>query len=148
MNQRIKGGLIGFIITFIGLWIILSVVGHDSGGLKCVVSIDKISYCSFFSFITNIFHVGFALLFSWIGFFAGIINVRRIQKIIDENRGHQSIIPLKVTSTIMLTAVIVFGLIGVIAFDNWVNTMIYAIVFSIFVVFVTWAVARWKYKRH
>ena len=134
-------------MTFIGLWIILFVVGHDAGGWKCV-SIEKTAYCNFFSFITNIFHVGFVLLFSWIGFFAGIMNVRMIQKIIDENRGHQSIIPLKVTSTIMLTVVIVFGLIGVIAFDNWVNTMIYAIVFSIFVVFVTWAVARWKYKRH
>ncbi|MEK6945902.1 MAG: hypothetical protein AABW63_03850 [Nanoarchaeota archaeon] len=147
MKASIKGGLIGFIVTFIGLWIILFVVGHDTGGWKCV-SIEKTSYCNFFSFITNIFHVGFVLLFSWIGFFAGIMNVKMIQKIIDENRGHQSIIPLKVTSTIMLTVVIVFGLIGVIAFDNWVNTMIYAIVFSIFVVFVTWAIARWKYKRH
>jgi hypothetical protein len=147
MNQKMRGGLMGFIIAFIGLWIIIFVLGHDSGGWKCV-GVEKAEYCSFFSFMTNMFHIGFVLLFSWIGFFAGIINVKRIQKIIDENRGHQSIIPLKVTSTIMLTLVIMFGLIGIIAFDEWVNTMIYAIVFSIFVVVVTWFVARWKRKRH
>jgi hypothetical protein len=138
-----KGGLIGFITAFIGLWIILFILGHDSNGWKCV-DLGGSSYCSFLAFISSFVRWGFVLFFSWVGFFGGVIDAKIIKKII-KKRGDERKIPLKITSTIMVTLVAVFAVIGLLAFNEWVTIMLYTIIFVLFVIFISWIIGKWKY---
>lgn len=143
MKDWAKAGLIGFILGFVGLWIIMFFTGHDSGGWKCA-TISGPQYCEFLKFIFAPLHWGFVFLFSWIGFFGGVIDNRLINKIL-EKRGDERKIPLKVASIITSTIIVVFGLIGILAFEDWVKTMIYAIIFYLFANLVSWAIGKYRY---
>jgi hypothetical protein len=143
MKPTIKGGLIGFIILFIGLWIFLLVTGHDQNGWKCV-SVERPYYCEFLEFASSPVHWAFVLFFSWVGFAGGLIDVIMIKKTIEKSRGKERRLPLKITSIVVLTLVIVIGIIGILAFENWVETMIYVIVFAVFTMFVSWFIGRKK----
>lgn len=145
MKPTIKGALIGFIIIFVFLWIFLLATGHDKNGWKCV-TIDKPHYCSFPEFISAPVHWAFVLFFSWVGFFAGAIDVILIRKEIREAKGKESRLPLKITSILVLSLVIVIGVIGTLAFENWVGTMIYIIIFVVFIMLVAWFIGKKKYK--
>jgi hypothetical protein len=144
MKLWAKAGLIGFIAAFIGLWIILFILGHDASGWKCI-GLDSSSYCSFSTFAFSFINWGFVLFFSWVGFFGGVIDARIIKKII-KKRGDERKIPLKITSTILLTLVSIFAAIGILVFDQWVIIMIYTIIFVLFIIFLSWLISKWKYK--
>ncbi len=143
MKAWAKGGLTGFIAVFLGLWILLFIIGHDQIGWKCI-SFGETNYCEFVNFISSPVHLVFVLFFSWVGFFAGIIDTRIINKI-TQGRENESKFPLKVASVITLTLVIVFGIVGLLILENWVTIMIYTIIFLLFVLFVSWIVGKWKY---
>jgi len=143
MKDWAKGGLIGFIVAFVGLWIILLIIGSDPNGWKCVY-LSGADYCSFFEFASSMLHWGFILFFSWVGFFGGVIDVRIINKILSK-KINSHLIPLKITSTITSTLVVVFAIIGMLVFPNWVEILIYAIIFFFFVVLLSWLVGKWKY---
>ena len=145
MKPWVKGGLVGFLTAFIGLWVILFVIGYDSGGFNCVTLKEKIS-CNPLEFFFSPYHMGFALFFSWVGFFAWVIDSKKIKKIIEKEQ-NKRLIPLKITSTVVLTAVIVFAVIGILAFENWVDIMIDAIVFGFFVILISWVIGRIRYKK-
>lgn len=144
MKSWAKGGLIGFVATFIGLWIILLIIGNDDAGWKCM-SLGGPSYCTFTTFLSSYVHWAFVLFFSWVGFFGGVIDARLINKIVFHARDER-IIPLKITSTILITAIIVFAIIGLLAFDNWVQIMFYSAIFAAFIILLSWAVGKWKYR--
>ena len=143
MKPAIKWGVIGFVILFIGLWIFLLITGHDSEGWKCV-SIGEPAYCSFLEFMSAPVHWAFVLFFSWVGFFAGAIDVIMINKTIKKSK-EQKKLPLKIASILVLTLVIVIGVIGILAFDNWAGIMIYVVIFAIFVMIVSWFIGKKKY---
>ena len=145
MKPWVKGGLIGFIAVFVGLILLLLITGHDPDGWKCT-KISGAAYCTFFEFISSPIHWAFILFFSWVGFFGGAIDARLIRKIIEKNQNSKRIY-LKITLAIMLTLVIVFGIVGLLAFDKWVEIMIYAVSFVIFVLFISWLIGRWKYGK-
>ncbi len=145
MKYWAKGGLIGFIITFVGLWIILFVAGSDPNGWKCI-TLDGPIACDFFTFISSILHWAFVLFFSWVGFFGGLIDSRIIKKIIKKNRNDKKL-PLKITSTILLTLVIVFAIIGFLIFDEWVEIMVYTVIFVIFIMFISWIIGKIRYRK-
>lgn len=146
MQNWVKGGLIGFIAVFVGLLILLFIVGHNEGGWICS-TLQGTNFCSFFKFITSPLHWAFILFFSWVGFFAGIIDSKIIKKIVRSKDADKRVY-LKITSTIMLTLVFVFGFIGVLAFENWVEIMVYAIIFTIFVMILSWVVEKIKYRNY
>ncbi|MBI2044426.1 hypothetical protein HYT23_00045 [Candidatus Pacearchaeota archaeon] len=145
MKPWIKGGLIGFLVAFLGLWIILFAIGYEAGSWKCVTIQGK-APCALVKFIFSTYHIGFVLFFSWVGFFAGVINSRKIRRIIEKEQ-NKRLVPLKITSTIVMTAVVVFAVIGILAFNNWVEVMIYAIIFGFFVVLVSWYIGKKKYGK-
>jgi len=144
MKSWAKAGAIGFIVVFIGLWIILLLTGSDEIGWKCS-GFSNVVYCTFSQFIFSPLHIGFVLFFSWVGFFGGIINLRIIRKIINQERMASREKPLKITSSIVLSLIIVFAVIGLLAFENWVKIMIYAIIFGIFAVFISWLIGKKKF---
>ena len=147
MRSWAKGGLIGFIVAFIGIWIILFITGTDQGGLKCV-TLEGHNYCGFLTFIFSPLHIAFVIFFSWIGFLGGVIDSRIITKIIHRasiSGSHATRMPLKITSTILITAILVFALIGLLAFENWGNTMVYAVIFTIAILLISWIVGKIKY---
>ena len=144
MKAWAKGALIGFFVVFVGLWILLFIAGHDQNGWKCTYITGKPSYCDFVNFIFAPTNIAFVLFFSWVGFFGGIIDVKIINKIIKQQSDYSKI-PLKVTSTITLTLVIVFAIVGLLAFDKWAEVMVYAVVFTIFVMLISWLVGKWRY---
>jgi len=144
MKPTIKWGVIGFVILFIGLWIFLLITGHDAEGWKCV-SISEPFYCTFLEFMSAPVHWAFVLFFSWVGFLAGAIDVIMINKAFSKSRGKEKKLPLKIASILVLTLVIVIGVIGILAFDDWVSTMIYIIIFAIFVMLVSWFIGKRKY---
>lgn len=145
MKDWAKGGVIGFGVVFVGLLILLLFIGHDSGGWKCY-TVESLNYCNFIQFLFSPLHIGFILFFSWVGFFAGIIDTKLIKKIINE-KNRKTNIYLKITLTIMLTLVFVFWFIGIIVFDNWIVVFIYSIIFTIFVLLVSWGIGKYKYGR-
>ena len=145
MKSWVKGGLIGFIVAFVGLWIILFASGNDPEGWKCT-TLGGAEFCTFTQFLFSPIHIVFVLVFSWIGFFGGVIDTRIIKKIV-KGKGSPKVIPLKITSTVMLTLIIVFAIIGLLVFDNWVGILVDAIIFTIFILIVSWAVGKWKYRR-
>jgi len=144
MKPWVKGGLIGFIVVLIGLWIVLFLVGQDDNGWKCTV-VGGSKYCSVTEFFFAPLHWAFVLFFSWVGFFAGYVDVKIAKKII-KKRGNDKTIPLKIAFTVTLSLIIVFAIIGILAFENWVEVMIYAIIFTIFVIFISWLIGKYKYK--
>ncbi|MFH1326704.1 MAG: hypothetical protein ABIH59_01090 [archaeon] len=144
MDAWIKGGLIGFFVVLIGLWVVLFVIGHDEGGWKCTL-VGGVKYCPLIQFLSSPLHWAFVLFFSWAGFFAGYADVKIARKII-KRRGNDKTIPLKITFTITLSLVIVFAIIGILAFENWIAIMVYAIVFAIFLLFLNWLIKKYKYK--
>lgn len=144
MKAWAKAGLIGFIVVFVGLWALLFITGHDANGWKCS-GLTATTYCDFITFLFSPIHLAFVLFFSWIGFIGGCINMKIINKIIRE-RGNESKIPLKITSTITLSLVIIFAIVGILVLENWVNVMIYAILFIVFALLISWIVGKWKYK--
>jgi len=143
MKVWAKGGLIGFVVVFIGLLIILLLTGHDDNGWKCT-GVEGSEYCPFAKFIFAPIHISFILFFSWVGFIGGVVNIRIINKMIKE-KGNDRRIHLKITQAIVLTLVIVFAVIGMLAFENWVNVMLYAVIFIIFVIFLGWIIEKKKY---
>lgn len=145
MKHWAKGGLIGFIVAFIGLWIILFSLGADPNGWKCV-TLQGPTTCDFFGFLTSYIHWVFVLFFSWVGFFGGVIDARIISKILKKGAGDKRIY-LKITSTILLTLVIVFCVIALLIFDQWVEIMIYTVVFVVFIIFLSWLVGKIKYHK-
>jgi hypothetical protein len=145
MNQKLKAGFIGFFIVFIGLWIFLLFKGHAEGGWICQKTNINAEYCSFSQFISLLTNWGFVFVFSLIGFFAGIIDYQKIKKIIENKQIDNRKKPLKITFTIILSLVVVMGFIGILAFENWISTMIYVIVFSVFIIFVSWLIEKKKY---
>ncbi len=144
MKNWAKVGAIGFAAVFVGLLILLFIIGRDSEGWVCS-TLDGPVYCSFIQFVSSPLHWAFILFFSWVGFAGGVIDLKVINKIIRNSKNGDKKIYLKITSTIMLTLVIVFGLIGILAFDNWVGIMVYAIIFTIFIMIVSWVVEKTKY---
>lgn len=145
MNTKLKAGLIGFFIVFVLLWVFLLVKGHDENGWKCQ-QIDKAEYCTFSQFMSLLTNWGFVFIFSIIGFFAGIIDYKKITKIIENKQIDNRKKPLKITLTIILSLVVVMGLIGILAFENWIGTMIYVLLFSLFIIFISWLVERLRRK--
>jgi len=145
MKPWVKGGLIGFIVGFVGLWIILFIIGSDAGGYKCM-TFDGLGYCSIWQFIISPVNWGFVFLFSWIAFFGGVVDAKKIKKIIHKSKDDR-LIPLKITSTIMLTVIVVFAAISWITMQNRIEVMIYTITFYGFTLLVSWLVGRYKYKR-
>lgn len=143
MKAEIKGALIGFIVVFVGLWIVLLSTGSDAGQWGCA-SLDGTKPCDFLNFIVSPLHWAFVLFFSWVGFAGGYIDTKRIKKIL-EKRGESRNTPLKITSTIVISLVIIFAIVGLLAFENWVVILLYSIAFYFFVVLITWAVGKWKY---
>lgn len=144
MKPWAKGGLVGFLVAFVGLWIILLSIGSDANGWKCM-TLDGPIYCSFTSFSFSFIHWAFVLFFSWVGFFGGVIDTRLITKILN-NPEHAERRPLKITSTLLLTAVIVFVLISFFIFDDWVTIIIYASVFTVLILLVSWIIGKVKYR--
>jgi len=145
MKLWAKAGLAGFIIAFIALWVILLISGHDSGGWKCV-NLEGPEYCTFTKFISSMLHWGFVLLFSWVGFLGGVIDIKIIKKIISK-RGDERKIPLKITSIVMLTLIFVFAAISLLIFEEWPQIILYSIIFFLFTLFVSWIIGRIKYKK-
>ena len=144
MKLWAKGGLIGFIVVFIGLWILLLATGHDSGGWKCT-TINGGEYCSFLHFVFSPIHIAFVLFFSWVGFLGGVIDANLINKMVRE-RGNDRKNPLRATQAILITFVIAFAVVGVLAFENWVAIMVYAIIFVLFILAVTWYIEKKKFS--
>ena len=144
MKTWAKAGLIGFVIAFIGLWIILFTVGHDSNGWKCQ-TLSGTDYCSFFKFLVTPMHWVFVLFFSWVGFFGGVIDSKIINKVI-YSHGKEKLIPLRITSIILMTAIAVFALIGLLAFDNWSQIILYSVIFGVFVYALNKLIEWWKYS--
>jgi len=145
MKLWAKAGLIGFIVAFVGLWAILFLNGHDENGWKCV-TFNGLAYCNFLSFISSFAHWLFVLFFSWVGFLGGVIDSKIIQKIIKKG-GNPKKLPLKITLTIMLSAVILFAIIGLLILDNWGEIMLYSVIFVIFIMFLSWIVGRYKFGK-
>jgi hypothetical protein len=143
MKLWAKGGLIGFVAVFVGLFLVLLLTGHDESGWRCL-GLYGPTYCSFASFVFSPFHIAFLLFYSWVGFFAGIIDVRMINKKIREKANDPKLY-LRITSIITMSLVIVFAVVGLLAFENWVEIMIYSIVFAFFVIFLSWVVEKIKY---
>lgn len=144
MREWFKGGLIGFLLFFIGLWAFLLVTGHDAEGWKCATASEAI-YCTFSGFILSPVNWGFILFFSLIGFAGGAIDLIIFRKTIYNPKLSLEKKYLKITSTIVLTLIIVIGLVGVLAFENWVGTMVYIIIFAIFAEVVAWFIGRKRY---
>jgi hypothetical protein len=145
MKVWAKAGLIGFITVFVGLWIILFLIGHDTNGWKCL-GLSGADYCEFIGFISSFAHWAFVLFFSWVGFFGGIIDAKIINKILKKNINEKTV-PLKVTFVIMVSLIVVFAIIGFLAFDQWAEIMVYAIVFFFFTLFISWAIGKIKYRK-
>jgi len=145
MKLWAKAGLIGFITVFIGLWIILLFIGHDANGWKCL-GLSGADYCKFTGFISSFAHWAFVLFFSWVGFFGGIIDSKIITKILKKNINEKTV-SLKVTFVIMVSLIVVFAIIGFLAFDQWAEIMVYAIIFFFFTLFVSWAIGKIKYRK-
>ena len=144
MKAWAKAGVIGFFLVFVALWITLFLIGYD-GEWQCAGVKEK-TPCSFSEFLFAPLHLGFVLFFSWVGFFAGIIDLNKIRKII-EKETDRKIIPLKIAKVITTTMVVVFLIIGFLAFDGWVTIMIYAIIFGGFAALVSWYIGKKKYHR-
>lgn len=145
MKPWAKGGLIGFIIAFVGLWIILFFIGHDANGWKCLGLSEK-NYCEFSGFISSFAHWSFVLFFSWAGFLGGVIDVKIINKIMRKS-GNEKTLSLKITSVIMSSIIVVFAIIGLLAFDQWGQIMLYAIIFFLFTIFISWLIGKIKYRK-
>lgn len=145
MKPKLKAGLVGFFIVFIGLLVFLLIKGHSEGGWICQKTDNVAEYCTFSQFASLLTNWGFVFIFSLIGFFAGIIDYKKITKIIENKQIDNRKKPLKITFLIVLSLVIVMGLIGLLAFENWIGTMIYIIVFSLFIIFMGWLIEKIKY---
>jgi drug/metabolite transporter (DMT)-like permease len=144
MKPSIKYGLIGFGIVFVGLLIVFLFTGHDSQGWKCT-TLKGASYCSFFAFFFSLINWAYLIIFSMVGFAAGIIDYKIIKKTTEQG-GMEKQLPLKIASTITLTIVIVFGIIGFLTFNKWVQVMIYVIIFALFVMLVAWVIGKKRYR--
>lgn len=144
MKDSLKYALIGFGVVFVGLLIVFLFTGHDSQGWKCT-TLKGASYCSFLAFFFSPINWAYLIIFSFVGFFGGLIDYRIIKKT-TENAGMEHQLPLKIASTITLTIVIVFGIIGVITFDKWIQVMIYLVIFALFVMLVAWVIGKKRYK--
>jgi len=144
MKQWLKGGLIGLGLFFIGLWIFMLFTGHSDQGWKCS-TLEGLSYCNFSQFISSLIHWGFVIFFSLVGFMGGAIDIVLFKKIIynKQLRLHEKY--LKISSTIVLTLIIVIGIVGILAFENWVKTMIIIIIFAIFTTAVSWFIGKKRY---
>jgi hypothetical protein len=145
MKDWVKGGIIGFLLVFVGLWIFLIVNGHEAEGWRCTGP-DGLFYCDFAEFMSSLVHWIFVVFFSWVGFVGGAIDVIAINKAIKKSKGHEHKIPLRITFIIVLSIIIVLGVIGVLAFEDWVTTMIYSVIFGLFVVFISWYIEKKRYN--
>ncbi|MEK6925751.1 MAG: hypothetical protein AABW50_00580 [Nanoarchaeota archaeon] len=143
MEDTKKGGLFGFLFIFVGLWIFLLLTGNSEKGWECTKLVVS-TYCTFDEFFFSIVNWGFVLFFSVVSYFAGVIDIKIIQRIIKNNKLNYSQKALKITFTLILTLIVVIGIIGTLAFDNWVGVMIYVIIFSIFAMVVAWVVGKIK----
>ena len=144
MKPLLKYGLIGFAVVFAGLLTVFLVTGHDAQGWKCT-TLKGASYCSFFAFFFSLINLAYLIIFSFVGFIAGIIDYKIINKT-TEKAGMEQQLPLKIASTITLTLVIVFGVIGLITFDEWIKVMVYLVVFALFVMLIAWVIGKKRYK--
>jgi len=144
MKDLVKGGLIGFILFFIGLWIFLFATGSDVNGWKCA-AVSEPYYCTFSTFISSPIHWGFVIFFSLVGLIGGVIDIKIFKKTLYNLQMSKQRKYLKITSTMILTLVIVIGLVGILAFDNWVVTMIYVIIFAIFTIAAGWIIGKKRY---
>lgn len=140
-----KAGLIGFIVAFLGLWIALFLTGHDQYGWKCAYASGP-DYCSFSKFIFAPLHWAFVLFLSWIGFFAGVIDARIINKIIEKHANDRTVY-LRIAFTITLTLIILFGIVGIIAFPDGIEVFIYCIIFIFVAIIASRIIAKKKYGR-
>lgn len=145
MNPKLKAGLIGFFVVFVGLLVFLLIKGHSESGWICQKTNNIAEYCTFSQFASLLTNWGFVFIFSFIGLFAGIIDYKKIKKIIENKQIDNRKKPLKITFLIVLSLVIVMGLIGLLAFENWIGTMIYVVVFSLFIIFMGWLIEKKKY---
>ena len=144
MKPWLKGGLIGLALFFVGLWVFMLATGSDANGWKCL-TLEGPKYCKFSDFISSGVHWAFVIFFSLFGFVGGAIDIVLFRKIISNQSMNKSKKYLKITSTIVLTVIITIGLIGILAFENWVKTMIYVIIFAVFTVLVSWFIGKKKY---
>lgn len=96
-------------------------------------------------FLTSLIHWGFVIFFSLIGFAGGAIDIILFKKIIYNKQLRLQEKYLKISSTIVLTLIIVIGVVGILAFENWVKTMIYVIIFAIFTVAASWFIGKKRY---
>ncbi|HLC78630.1 MAG TPA: hypothetical protein VJH92_05900 [Candidatus Nanoarchaeia archaeon] len=144
MKNWLKGGLIGFILFFIGLWAFMLLTGHETEGWKCT-TIEGAKYCSFGEFFSSGLHWGFVIFFSLIGFAGGAIDIVLFNRIIYNTNLKIQQKYLKIASTIVLTVIIVIGFVGILAFENWVKTMIYVIIFALFTLFLAWYIGKKRY---
>jgi hypothetical protein len=144
MKLWLKAGLVGFVVVFIGLWVLLFIAGHDEKGWKCSTQ-EGASYCTFSQFLFSPINWSFSIVFSIIGFIAGVIDLRIIRKAIEKGGG-EHYFPLKIASTVTLSLVIVFGVIALLIFNSWVEIMIYIIIFALFVMLVSWFIGKKRYK--
>ena len=144
MKPLLKYGLIGFVVVFVGLLIVFLFTGHGSQGWKCT-TLKGASYCSFLAFFFSPINWAYLIIFSFVGGIAGMIDYRIIKKT-TEKAGMEQQLPFKIASTITLTLVIVFGVIGLITFDEWIQVMISLVVFALFVMLVAWIIGKKRYK--
>lgn len=143
MEDTTKGGLIGFAFVFVGLWIFLLFTGNSEKGWECA-KLTVSTYCTFSEFILSIVNWGFVILFSIVGYFTGVIDVRLVKKIIYNTQLNYSQKALKITLTLIISLIIVIGVIGTLAFDNWSGVMIYVVIFAIFAMILAWAISKIK----
>ena len=144
MKNWLKGGLIGFILFFICLWAFMLLTGQEAEGWKCS-TLQGPQFCSFSAFISSGIHWGFVIFFSLVGFGGGAIDIIIFKKTLYNPQIPHEKKYLKITSTIVLTLIIVIGLVGILAFENWAGTMIYVLIFAIFAMFVSWFIGKKKY---
>lgn len=147
MKDWLKGGIIGFVLVLIGLWVFLIILGRSDGGWECA-TIETFSGsigCGFSEFIFSPIHWGFVIFFSLVGFAGGVIDVKIINKLILEIQDPFRKL-LKITTVILLTAIIVFGAIGILAFGNWVKTLVYTVILAVLILVISLIVEKVKYS--
>ncbi len=144
MKQWLKGGLIGFALFFICLWLFMLLTGHEAAGWKCS-TLQGPQYCAFSDFISSAINWGFVLFFSLLGFAGGAIDIVLFKKIIYNNQLKLQQKYLKITSTIVMTVIVVIGFVGILTFTNWVKTMVYIVVFALFTIFLSWFIGKKRY---
>ena len=79
------------------------------------------------------------------GFAGGVIDVKIVNKLTMEIQDPFRKL-LKVVTVILLTAILVFGAIGILAFSNWVKTLVYTIILAVLILVISLVVEKIKYR--